>query len=101
MDEQWYRIGYVMSEILEDVHQSLAQHEITNVKFAWINSSPIGALDMDIMLEWISPKRVTGPLRWFDQPAQDRCFLTNQLNSHSLLLLSSSTFEAEYNYKCF
>ena len=36
IDEQWYRIGYVVSEILEDVHQSLARHEITDVRFAWV-----------------------------------------------------------------
>ena len=35
MDGQWYRIGYVMNEILEDVHQSLARNEV-GVKFSWV-----------------------------------------------------------------
>ena len=36
MDGQWYRIGYVVNEILEDVHQSLARNEIVGVKFSWV-----------------------------------------------------------------
>ena len=36
MDGRWHRIGYVVHEILEDVHQALARGEITSVKFSWV-----------------------------------------------------------------
>lgn len=33
---KWYQIGYVVSEILEEVHQALSALEVVKVKFAWV-----------------------------------------------------------------
>ena len=35
-DHQWYRIGYIVREILDDVNDALASNAITEVKFGWL-----------------------------------------------------------------
>jgi len=35
LDDQWHRIGYVVREALNDVHEAMTKRIITNVKFAW------------------------------------------------------------------
>ena len=35
-DTNWERIGYVVSEVLEEVHQAINNREILNVTFDWI-----------------------------------------------------------------
>ena len=36
LDGEWHRIGYVVREALEDVHQTISQDKIIYVKFAWV-----------------------------------------------------------------
>lgn len=36
MDGKWYRIGYVVDEIVSEVHAAMDQHAITSVEFSWI-----------------------------------------------------------------
>lgn len=33
---KWCRLGYVVSEILQEVHQALSALEVVKVKFAWV-----------------------------------------------------------------
>jgi len=35
IDEEWHRIGYIVCEALEDVHDAKTNDHITNVSFAW------------------------------------------------------------------
>jgi len=35
LDNQWHRIGYVVREALNGVHEALTMRTITNVKFSW------------------------------------------------------------------
>lgn len=36
VDDKWYRIGYIVREALEDVHNALAQKLVIDVSFKWI-----------------------------------------------------------------
>ena len=36
VDEKWYRIGYIVKEALEDVHNALTQKLVVDVSFKWI-----------------------------------------------------------------
>ena len=33
---KWYRVGYVVNEILDEVHQALSRGEVVKVKFVWV-----------------------------------------------------------------
>ena len=36
IDGKWHRIGYVVSEILEEVHAAISADQIVSVRFAWV-----------------------------------------------------------------
>ena len=36
MDEKWYRIGYIVKEALDDVHNAPTQKLVMDVSFKWI-----------------------------------------------------------------
>ena len=33
---KWHRVGYVVNEILDEVHQALSRGEVVKVNFAWV-----------------------------------------------------------------
>ena len=35
-DQRWHRIGYIVREALDDVHDALLSKSITNTKFGWV-----------------------------------------------------------------
>ena len=35
IDEEWHRIGYIVCEALDDVHEARTNNHITDVSFAW------------------------------------------------------------------
>ena len=36
MQGKWMRVGYVIRELTEEVHEALSKNEIVNVEFEWI-----------------------------------------------------------------
>ena len=36
MQGKWTRVGYVIRELIEEVHDALSKNEIVNVEFQWI-----------------------------------------------------------------
>ena len=36
VDEEWHRIGYIVREALDEVHNALNQEKIVNVSFSWV-----------------------------------------------------------------
>ena len=36
LDDQWHTIGYVVKEVLKEVHEALAQNKVTNVSIDWV-----------------------------------------------------------------
>lgn len=36
VDEKWTRIGYVVSELADEVHEAIAKNQIVSVTFAWV-----------------------------------------------------------------
>ena len=36
VDETWHRIGYIVKEVLDEVHQALRENKIIYVRFAWV-----------------------------------------------------------------
>lgn len=36
VDEKWTRVGYVVSELADEVHEAIARNQIISVKFAWV-----------------------------------------------------------------
>ena len=35
VNDEWHRIGYIVREALDSVHNEIASHSITKVKFTW------------------------------------------------------------------
>ena len=35
VDSKWHKIGYIVREVLDDVHRVLVQKNIVSIKFAW------------------------------------------------------------------
>jgi len=46
INNKWTRIGYVVREILDDVHDAMSFNQITDISFAWI----VLGVDQDTML---------------------------------------------------
>ena len=36
LEDQWHRIGYIVKEALDDVHEALSTNSIVGVKFGWV-----------------------------------------------------------------